>query len=86
MIFCIAVRNLKIKTPTCKRTVQEIHSYEKEVEREAAKTADMKEKGADPYDLKQQVELEEANDKEGPEFEDAGSTITEGVRIELSAF
>ncbi|MFS7983400.1 putative tubulin binding cofactor A [Helianthus anomalus] len=31
-----------------------LHSYEEEVEREAAKTADMKEKGADPYDLKQQ--------------------------------
>ncbi|XWS58640.1 hypothetical protein CRYUN_Cryun08bG0051900 [Craigia yunnanensis] len=48
------VRNLKIKTSTCKRIVRELHSYEKEVEREAAKTADMKEKGADPYDLKQQ--------------------------------
>ncbi|KAJ0014007.1 hypothetical protein Pint_20884 [Pistacia integerrima] len=47
-------RNLKIKTSTCKRIVKELHSYEKEVEREAAKTADMKEKGADPYDLKQQ--------------------------------
>ena len=49
------VRNLKIKTSTCKRIMKELHSYEKEVEREAAKTADMKEKGADPYDLKQQV-------------------------------
>lgn len=49
------VRNLKIKTSTCKRIVKELHSYEKEVEREAAKTADMKDKGADPYDLKQQV-------------------------------
>ncbi|CAO2839162.1 unnamed protein product [Amaranthus hypochondriacus] len=48
------LRNLKIKTSTCKRLVKELHSYEKEVEREAAKTADMKEKGADPYDLKQQ--------------------------------
>lgn len=48
------VRNLKIKTSTCKRILKELHSYEKEVEREAAKTADMKEKGADPYDLKQQ--------------------------------
>ncbi|KAI6706319.1 hypothetical protein NL676_009281 [Syzygium grande] len=48
------VRNLKIKTGTCKRVVKELHSYEKEVEREAAKTAEMKEKGADPYDLKQQ--------------------------------
>uniref|UniRef100_A0A2P2JE45 Tubulin-specific chaperone A n=1 Tax=Rhizophora mucronata TaxID=61149 RepID=A0A2P2JE45_RHIMU len=48
------LRNLKIKTSTCKRIVKELHSYEKEVEREAAKTVDMKEKGADPYDLKQQ--------------------------------
>ncbi|VAI26852.1 unnamed protein product [Triticum turgidum subsp. durum] len=49
------LRNLKIKTSTCKRIVKELRSYEKEVEKEAAKTADMKEKGADPYDLKQQV-------------------------------
>ncbi|QHO23437.1 ABC transporter D family member [Arachis hypogaea] len=33
-------------------------SYEKEVERETAKTADMKEKGADPYDFKQQLPLQ----------------------------
>ncbi|OMO59534.1 Tubulin binding cofactor A [Corchorus olitorius] len=37
--------------------LKELHSYEKEVEREAAKTADMKEKGADPYDLKQQENM-----------------------------
>jgi hypothetical protein len=49
------LRNLKIKTSTCKRIVKELRSYEKEVEKEAAKTADMKDKGADPYDLKQQV-------------------------------
>ncbi|RWV95575.1 hypothetical protein GW17_00041796 [Ensete ventricosum] len=48
------LRNLKIKTATCKRILKELQSYEKEVDREAAKTADMKEKGADPYDLKQQ--------------------------------
>ncbi|KAG8060734.1 hypothetical protein GUJ93_ZPchr0002g23799 [Zizania palustris] len=48
------LRNLKIKTSTCKRIVKELRSYEKEVEKEAAKTAGMKEKGADPYDLKQQ--------------------------------
>ncbi|KAH7687500.1 tubulin-specific chaperone A protein [Dioscorea alata] len=48
------IRNLKIKTSTCKRIVKELHSYEKEVDREAAKTADMKDKGADLYDLKQQ--------------------------------
>lgn len=50
-----SMRNLKIKTGTCKRILKELHSYEKEVEREAKKTADMKERGADPYDLKQQV-------------------------------
>ncbi|CAD5191260.1 unnamed protein product [Musa acuminata subsp. malaccensis] len=50
------LRNLKIKTATCKRILKELQSYEKEVDREAAKTADMKEKGADPYDLKQQQE------------------------------
>ncbi|KAI3853458.1 hypothetical protein MKX03_003249 [Papaver bracteatum] len=48
------LRNLKIKTGTCKRVLKELYSYEKEVEREASKTADMKERGADPYDLKQQ--------------------------------
>ncbi|GFZ02910.1 tubulin folding cofactor A [Actinidia rufa] len=100
------LRNLKIKTSTCKRIVKELKSYEKEVEREAAKTADMKEKGDDPYDLKQQenvlaesrmmipdcrkrleaaladlkgtlAELESSNQKEGPEIDDAGSTIAE---------
>ncbi|XP_073045264.1 tubulin-folding cofactor A-like isoform X3 [Primulina eburnea] len=48
------LRNLKIKTSTCKRIVKELHSYEKEVEREAAKTADMKANAADPFDIKQQ--------------------------------
>ncbi|KAK1306835.1 Tubulin-specific chaperone A [Acorus calamus] len=48
------MRNLKIKTGTCKRILKELHSYEKEVEKEAKKTTDMKERGADPYDLKQQ--------------------------------
>ncbi|KAL5767673.1 hypothetical protein ACOSP7_014272 [Xanthoceras sorbifolium] len=103
------VRNLKIKMSTCKRLVKELDSYEKEVEREAAKTVDMKDKGADPYDLKQQenvlaesrmmipdcrkrleaamadlkgtlVELEEVN-QEGPEIEDARSTITEVEKL-----
>lgn len=49
------LRNLKIKAGSCKRIMKELHSYEKEVAREATKTADMKDKGADPYDLKQQV-------------------------------
>ncbi|KAK6143005.1 hypothetical protein DH2020_023353 [Rehmannia glutinosa] len=84
------LRNLKIKASTCKRIMKELHSYEKEVEREAAKTADMKAKGADPYDLKQQrleaalsdlkgtlVELEESGEKEGSEIDDARSIVTE---------
>ncbi|XP_039039443.1 tubulin-folding cofactor A-like [Hibiscus syriacus] len=97
------VRNLKIKTSTCRRIVKELHSYEKEVERETAKTADMKEKGPDLLgqenvlaesrmmipdchkrleaslaDLKATLaELEEANEKEGLEFDEARSTITE---------
>lgn len=50
-----SLRNAKIKTNSCKRIVKELRSYEKEVEREVAKTAEMKDKGADPYDLKQQV-------------------------------
>ncbi|KAF2306789.1 hypothetical protein GH714_021431 [Hevea brasiliensis] len=125
------LRNLKIKTSSCKRIVKELHSYGKEVEREAAKTAEMKGKGSDPYDLKQQscycwvvlelafsgslfevgrrkcaaesrmmipdchkrleaaladlkatlVELEESDRKEGPEIEDARSTITEFAQL-----
>ncbi|KAL6311603.1 hypothetical protein AAG906_039077 [Vitis piasezkii] len=92
------IRNLKIKTSTCKRIIKEFHSYEKEVEREAAKTADMKEKEltlmtlnnrmmipdcrkrleASLADLKGTLaELEESNQKEGPEIEDARSTIAE---------
>ncbi|KAI4306175.1 hypothetical protein L6164_029476 [Bauhinia variegata] len=104
------IRSLKIKTATCKRIVKELHSYEKEVEREAAKTANMKEKGADPYDLKQQenvlaesrmmipdcrrrleasladlkgivAELEESDQKEGPEIDEARNTITEVEKL-----
>lgn len=56
-VIMATLRNLKIKTSSCRRIVKELHSYEKEVEREASKTADMKAKGADPYDLKQQVSL-----------------------------
>uniref|UniRef100_A0A5B7A2V9 Tubulin-specific chaperone A n=1 Tax=Davidia involucrata TaxID=16924 RepID=A0A5B7A2V9_DAVIN len=108
------LRNLKIKTATCKRIVKELHSYEREVEREAAKTADMKEKGADPYDLKQQenvlaesrmmipdcrkrmeasladlkgtlAELEESNQNEGPEIDEAQSTIAEVEKMVQTA-
>ncbi|KAL2507867.1 Tubulin-folding cofactor A [Forsythia ovata] len=48
------LKNLKIKISSCERIVKELHSYQKEVEREASKTANTKVKGADPYDLKQQ--------------------------------
>ncbi|XP_009804218.1 tubulin-folding cofactor A [Nicotiana tabacum] len=104
------VRNLKIKTSTCKRILKELHSYEEEVERETAKTADMKDKGADPYDLKQQenvlaesrmmvpdcrkrleaalddlkgalVELEETDQKDGPEFEEARTIIADVEKL-----
>ncbi|ESW14363.1 hypothetical protein PHAVU_008G274500 [Phaseolus vulgaris] len=104
------LKSLKIKTGTCKRIVKELHSYEKEVEREAAKTADMKEKGADPYDLKQQEnvlaesrmmipdcrkrleasledlkgilsELEDSDEKAGPEVADARNTIVEVEKV-----
>ncbi|KAL8208211.1 hypothetical protein R6Q57_007623 [Mikania cordata] len=104
------IRNLKIKTSSCKRLVKELHSYEKEVEREAAKTADMKEKGAGPYDLKQQenvlaesrmmipdcrkrlessladlkgilAELEEANQKVGPEVTEAESIVVDVEKL-----
>ncbi|XP_010550837.1 PREDICTED: tubulin-folding cofactor A-like [Tarenaya hassleriana] len=104
------IRSLKIKSSTCKRIVKELHSYEKEAEREAAKTADMKERGADPYDLKQQenvlaesrmmipdchkrleaaladlkatlAELEEANEKEGPEIVDAKNTVADVEKL-----
>lgn len=49
-----SIRNLKIKTASCERIVKELHSYEKEVEEESAKTNEMKSRKADPYDLKQQ--------------------------------
>jgi hypothetical protein len=41
--------------------VRELRSYDEEVEKEAAKTAAMKERGADPFDLKQQVEILSTN-------------------------
>ncbi|PKU81892.1 Tubulin-specific chaperone A [Dendrobium catenatum] len=53
-LIMATLRQLKIKTGTSNRVLKELRSYEKEVKDEAAKTADMKEKGADPYDLKQQ--------------------------------
>ncbi|KAL4189423.1 hypothetical protein AMTRI_Chr08g207030 [Amborella trichopoda] len=70
------VRSLKIKTGTCKRILKELHSYEKEVEKEAAKTSDMKERGADPYDLKQQAEMKESDQQE-VEVKEAESTVAE---------
>jgi hypothetical protein len=49
------LKDLKLKTGICKRGLKELQSYETEVQREAAKTTAMKERNADPYDLKQQV-------------------------------
>lgn len=50
-----ALKDLKLKTGVCKRTLKEFHSYESEEEREAAKTQSMRDNNADPYDIKQQV-------------------------------
>ncbi|GJY79822.1 tubulin-folding cofactor A [Tanacetum coccineum] len=90
------IRNLKIKTSSCKRIVKELHSYEKEVVREAAKTADsvlkqqenvlaesrmmipdcLKRLESSLADLKGILaELEEANEKEGPEVDEAESIV-----------
>lgn len=48
------LKNLRIKSGSCKRLLKELHAYEKEVQHESAKTSRMKDEGADPYDLKQQ--------------------------------
>lgn len=48
------LRNLKIKTGICRRTLKELHSYVTEVEQESAKTISMKESNADAFDIKQQ--------------------------------
>uniref|UniRef100_A0ACD5ZBG7 Uncharacterized protein n=1 Tax=Avena sativa TaxID=4498 RepID=A0ACD5ZBG7_AVESA len=48
------VRSLKIKTSTCRRLFKELRSYEEEVQKEAAKAAVMRARGADLHDLKQQ--------------------------------
>ncbi|MCO5591130.1 hypothetical protein L7F22_045111 [Adiantum nelumboides] len=48
------MKSLRIKTGSCKRLLKELQAYEKEVERESAKTGRMKDDGADPHDLKQQ--------------------------------
>ncbi|CAM0943028.1 unnamed protein product [Alopecurus aequalis] len=48
------LRGLKIKASTCRRVTRELRSYEDEVGKEASKAAAMKNRGADPYDIKQQ--------------------------------
>lgn len=50
-----ASKSLKVKTGVCKRVMKELHSYEQEVEREFAKTENMKISQACPFDIKQQV-------------------------------
>ena len=49
------LKDLKLKTGVCKRTLKEFRSYESEEKREAAKTQSMRDNNADPYDIKQQV-------------------------------
>lgn len=51
------LKDLKLKTGVCKRTLKELHSYEVEEKREAAKTQAMRDNNADPYDIKQQVNV-----------------------------
>ena len=51
----VQLRQVKIKTGSAKRVSKELVSYEKELEREQAKTDKMKEEQADPSDIKQQV-------------------------------
>ena len=50
-----ALKSLKVKMGVCKRVMKELHSYEQEVEREFAKTENMKNAQACPFDIKQQV-------------------------------
>ena len=52
------LKDLKLKTGVCKRTLKEFQSYESEEKREAVKTQSMRDNNADPYDIKQQVELQ----------------------------
>lgn len=50
-----AVKGLKVKMGVCKRVMKELRSYEQEVEREFAKTENMKNSQVCPFDIKQQV-------------------------------
>jgi tubulin-specific chaperone A len=52
-----ALKSLKMKMGVCKRVMKELQSYEQEVEREFAKTENMKNAQACPFDIKQQVAL-----------------------------
>lgn len=49
-----AVKGLKVKMGVCKRVMKELRSYEQEVEREFAKTENMKNSQVCPFDIKQQ--------------------------------
>ncbi|CAM6110205.1 unnamed protein product [Calypogeia fissa] len=48
------LKQLKIQTNICRRVLKELVSYEKEVESESAKTANMHKIGSDSHDIKQQ--------------------------------
>ncbi|WJX59629.1 hypothetical protein P8452_44932 [Trifolium repens] len=51
------LRSLKIKTSRCKQSVEELHTYEMEVEREAATVAYLRDEGDDPHWLKQEENM-----------------------------
>ncbi|CAI5475791.1 unnamed protein product [Closterium sp. Yama58-4] len=48
------LKELKLRAGVCKRLLKELKSYETEVEKDAAKVEDMKARGADSHDIKQQ--------------------------------
>ncbi|CAI7868170.1 unnamed protein product [Closterium sp. NIES-54] len=48
------LKSLKLRAGICKRLLKELKSYEKEVEKDAARVEEMKASGADSHDIKQQ--------------------------------
>ena len=50
------LREVKIKTGVLKRNHKDYHSYKEEAKKQEAKIADMRDKGADEYDIKKQEE------------------------------
>lgn len=50
-----ALKSLKVKTGICKRVMKELHSYEQVVDKEFAKTQNVKNSQACSFDIKRQV-------------------------------